>query len=360
MTKYFVETFFLRRKKIKTAIKTSAIVIFAIFCIALISKISGLLIINSAVKEVIKQFTANEDNKIELKIEKSFLHSELRIKDMYISVNTGTIDIAEMVIKKKSGFIIPSIISITPKGILSSPNNGKKYDILPKGGQFELFVRMNRFLTKKPTFGGIKIEKPVELILLEKNNNIGNFNIDVLDLIVNDTVSYTDYKGSMVFHDGDFVPSVIILDKPFKWDIKLFEKKETRKSQLYGQENEIVNNLTIERMNLDFDFSKVDISGKSIYGNQLYSTDIKTNITNDSKFIDAIFNMIMQTRDGDTKMFKKMHKIIKEEIVPTLRKNSDSTKQELKLNFKKIENDTDVNINNTMTMTEIVNKLAGI
>ena len=360
MAKYFVETFFLKRKKIRTAITTSIIVLVAMFCITLTSKISNLLILNSAVKEVIKNFTANEDNKVELKIEKSFLRSELKIKDMYVSVNTGTLDIAEMVIKKKSGFLIPSVISINPRGILSSPNNGKKYDIVSKNGHFEFLVKLNRFLTQKPTFGGVKIEKPIELLLFEKNNNIGNFNIDVLDFLVSDTGIYTNYKGSMVFRDGDFIPSVIVLDKPFKWDVKMFETKTIRKSKLYGRDNESVNNLTIEKMDLDFDFSKVSLSGKSIYGNQLYTTDIKATITNDGKFIDAIFNMIMQTREGDTKMLKKMHKTIKEEIIPIIRKNSSSTKKELKLYCKKTENDSDVLVNDVITMTDIVNKLAGI
>ncbi len=362
MAKYFVDTFLLKKQRIKNIIKISIATIIAFFVLLIFSKITSLFILNSAVKETIEKFKSTENNQIELTIEKSFLKSELKIKDMHISVNTGEIDITELIIKKESGFIIPSLISLVPKGITSSPaNSQKKYDIVNKGGEYKILIKLNRFLTKKPTFGGVKIEKPTNFVFLENNNNIGDFNLEILDIIVSDFGTYTNYKGNMVFHDGDFIPSVIVLDKPFKWEVKFFETKKTQKSKLYSsKDEEVVNNLNIEKMIFDFDFSKVEISGKSIYGNQLYSTDLKANITNDGKFIDAVFNMIMQSRDGDTKTFKQIHKILKNEIVPKLKKNSDSTKDTLDLTFKKLENDNDISINGVITMTELVNKLAGV
>ena len=359
MTNYFVDMVFIKKKRVRTIIKTSFIAILVFVVLFIISKITSVILINSAVKSVFEKFGENPDNKVEYERKIDILGSKVIIKNMYISVNTGTIDMGEVVLSPKSGFIIPSSISVKPKGISTETATGRKYDIMEKNGKFEFIIKLNRHLTSMPTFGGIETRQPLEFVFVEKNTNIGEVKIEKLKLLINGNETYTDYKGNLIFHDGDFVPNVILLDRPFKWDIKLYEVKTKKAPKLYTQEDkEIVNNLTIQNATLDFDFSKVEVSGKSTYGTVLYSTDLNVDITNYNKFVDAVFNMIIQTREGNVSLFKKMHKTIKQNIIPLLRKNSENKKDILSLKLKKSEDDGDVVVNGTMSMTDIVQKLA--
>ena len=374
MVNSFVGKFFKRRKEKKRAIKASIIVATILIVLFISFRIANVFILNTIFKNVISDFVKNPDHKVEYSAKFSFLKSKLYVNNIKIKVNTGSVDIENITLSKEEGFIIPSQIKVEVANVSTTSNRGNTYSLLVKGNKPEFFVFLQKHFFKKPTFGGVEIKAPLHIVFLHKLNDIGNIHFERMIFRQVGNQGYTDYSGSMLFHDGDFLPYVEMIDRPFKWDIKVLENTQEER---YGIKKELVESIKqvkVEKGFIDLDFASFDAKGEIVFGNLLKTIDLNVNIKNYRELVNNMFNSIIKTRENNIEFFKKFHSLINNDIIPQLQgknknkkgengktnkeiNNKKQTDKELFLKFLKTEDMSEMTINN-INVEEITAKIA--
>ena len=358
MVKSFVQ-FFLKKKQHHQLYKKVAI-ISAVMIVAcgIIMRFTNVLVLNAAVKHIKKEFEQNPSHSVSYKTKFDFIGSRLIIKDLNIKVNTGEVDTEEIKISKIKGFLFPSEINVITKNIISTGTDGRKYVTEVNGVQEGFFIKLNRELLKMPTFGGMYFKNQVKYTIKENGKNIGEVKFDKVNFTQGKYENKTIYKGSMVFHDGDLVPYVFLLDTPFSWDIKVNEKHYDEKWGLNNENTETITETDIEKAMFDLDFSKIDIKGKIKYSSQIITSDLDVNIDNERKLADNIFNMLLKTNNDNLGVYKKLHSFVVKKLLPKLKQqNKASTKTTMAVKISKTEDMPEVALNGVM-IGDIANDIA--
>ena len=357
MTKSFIQNFFQKKQHNKLYKKVAIISIVAILVCGVILKFTNIFILNYAVNHVKEEFEKNPSHSVSYKTKFDFIGAKLIIKDLNIKVNTGEVDAEEIKISKVKGLLFPSEINIMTKNVSSTGADGRKYITEANGAQEGFFIRLNRKLFKMPTFGGMYFKNPVKYTIKENGKNIGEIKFDKVNFVQGEYENKTIYKGSMVFHDGDLVPYVFLLDVPFNWDIKVKEKHYDEKWGLDNENTETITETDIEKAIFDLDFSKIDIKGKMKYSSQIITSDLDVNIENEHKLADNIFNMVLKTNNDNLGVYKKLHGFVTKNLLPNLKKkNKASTKTTMAVKISKTEDMPEVALNGVM-ISDVANSI---
>ena len=338
------------------------IIFFAVFLLLFVSIKIGTLIMISKYFENIKKNTINNDKqRVEYNSRIDWLNSSVVLSNVAITLFPGTIDIDEVIVSKNSGFIFPSSLKLSIKGIDTTTQQGKQYFITNSNGEYtDFYVSLNRPFFKLPIYGGFYTDKKNVFKMSEENREIGKLILNKTTIKqMYDGKSNVDYSGEVVFHDGDFVPSLILVDKPFKWNLKFTEYK-VKKLSNGSSSDEFTNYLNAEKIILDFDFASLKMNGNLSYDGQLRTSDFRVEIQNYKQFISSILNMVIQTNEDNIGTFKKMYAVISNDVVPLLKKNSkESNGNKLVLDVKKPTDESDTMING-VNVFDIALKLSKI
>ena len=359
----FVSNIVVKKQKFHKALKLSILSIFITATLLLIFKIVNLVVLNVLISNTTKMFSQqNSRNKIEFKKNINFLKSNITLNDIKIYVPNGNVEIEKMILNVKHSFILPSTISIKLDKLSTEAIGGKKYTITPNQDFVYLDVFINNHFFKKNNFGGIQILKPTYLNINNDKEKNGHIKIDTLKIIKNDELDYLlmEQKGSLLLNNIDLIPTLMVVDRPFSWDIQLIEKTNISKNSKFDDTEKETYFLDIKKMVIDYGFSKVSISGTNTRDNKLQTADMTVIVDNDNKLLDAFFNLATQAKSNSNDVFtiKKMYLKLKNTVIPLLKQNSNNTnKQQLVLAIKK-QQDKELSLNGILA-SDIAGKIIG-
>ena len=357
MTLSFVQIFVKKKHHYKLYKKVALILTAAFLACGLFMKLANLLILDYTAHYIKKEFEQNPSHSVSYKTTFDFIGSKLIIKDLNIKVNTGEIDAEEVKISKVKGLLFPSEINIITKNITSTGSDGRKYTTEVESKQEGFFIKLNSKFFKMPTFGGLYFKAPAKYIIKENGKPIGEVKFDNVNFTQGTHENRTLYKGSMVFHDGDLVPYVFLLDVPFSWDIKVTEKQYNEKWGLNNENTETITETNVEKAIFDLDFAKIDIKGNIKYSSQIITSNLDVNINNERKLADNIFNMVLKTNNDNLGVYKKLHSFVVKTLLPNLKKkNNSSTKTTMAINIRKTEDMPEISLNDVM-ISDIANSI---
>lgn len=359
----FVSNIVVKKQKHYKILKLSALSMFIIAILLLIFKIVNLIVLNILINNTAKMFTKqNNRNKIEFKKNINFLHSNVALKDIKIYVPNGNVEIEKMILNVKHSFIFPSTISIKLDKLSTEAIGGKKYSITPNQDFIYLDVYINNHLFKRNNFGGLQILKPTYLTINNDKGKNGHIKIDALKVIKNDELNYLlmEQKGSLLLNNINLIPTLIVVDRPFSWDIQLIEKTNISKNSKFDKTEKETYFLDIKKMIIDYGFSKVSVTGTSTRDDRLQTSDMNVVVDNDGKLLDVFFNIATQAKSNsnDILEIKNMYLKLKNTVIPLLKQNSNNTnKKQLVLTIKK-QRDKELSLNGILA-SDIAGKIMG-
>ena len=351
-----------RKKRRRLAVKISCAAAATALILALCLHIANVFILNAIFEKTVEKFKDNPNHSISYTTKYDFLHSRLHIKDVRIMVNNGDANISDVYISKRSGFILPSVVSNELKDIEVLTLSGRKFNVVSnKNIKFDVFF--NKRLFKKPEFGGMAIEEPLQANLVDDNSiETGSVKIDNLDARFNQDEKKQNFRSSgiIIFNDGDASPMVLMANRPFKWDIDIREVFEDKKWGLKKENTETIYTTKFEKFVLDYTFAKTSMDGKIVRSAQLKSSDLLVEIENYDKLFENMFNMSVKDEQGNTDLLKKMYRVMKNDVVPMLKKRqSNPAKNVLSMKVKKEEFDEEATVNG-VPMSTIFKKLTSV
>ena len=257
---------------------------------------------------------------------------------------------------------MPSIVSNELKDIEVLTLNGRKFNVVSnKNIKFDTFF--NKHLFKKPDFGGVAIEEPLQANLVDENSiETGSVKVDDLNVRFDDVEKKQFFRSSgiLIFNDGDASPIVLMANRPFKWDIDVREVFEDKKWGINKEKTETIYTTKIEKFVIDYTFAKTSMQGIMVRGAQLKSSDLLVEIENYNALLENMFNMSAKDEQSNTDLLKKMYRIVKNDVVPMLKKKqSNPAKNVLSMKVKKEEFDEEASVNG-VPMSTIFKKLTSI
>ena len=362
MSNSFIGKVLGRKKRRKIAIKVTFIAVAIALFLTLCLHIANVFVLNVVFEKTVKKFKDNPNHSISYTTKYDFLRSRLHIKDARIMINNGDVNIGDVYISKKSGFVLPSVISNELKDIEVQTLNGKKFNVVSnKNIKFDAFF--NKHFFKKPEFGGLAIEEQLQANLVDESSiETGSLKVDDFNVRF-DNVEKKQYfrsSGILIFNDGDASPVMLITNRPFKWDIDIREVFEEKKWGIKKENTETIYTTKIEKFVIDYTFAKTSMVGTIVRGSQLKSSDLLVEIENYNKLFEEIFNMSLKDEQGNTDLMKKMYRITKNDIIPMLKKKqSNPAKNVLSMKVKKEEFDEEATVN-TVPMSTIFKKLTSV
>ena len=102
------------------------------------------------------------------------------------------------------------------------------------------------------------------------------------------------------------------------------------------------------------------MNGFFVRGVQLKQSDMFIEIENYNKLLENIFNMSAKNEQSNTDLLKKMYRVMKNDVVPMLKKKqSNPAKNVLSMKVKKEEFDEEATVNG-VPMSTIFKKLTSI
>ena len=347
-----------RRLAVKISCAAAAIALFLTLCL----HIANVFILNAIFEKTVEKFKDNPNHSILYTTKYDFLRSRLHIKDARIMVNNGDINIGNVYISKKRGFVLPSIVSNELKDIEVLTLNGKKFNVVSnKNIKFDTFF--NKHLFKKPDFGGVAIEEPLQANLVDENSiETGSVKVDDLNVRFDDVEKKQFFRSSgiLIFNDGDASPMVLMANRPFKWDIDVREVFEDKKWGIKKENTETIYTTKIEKFVIDYTFAKTSMQGIMVRGAQLKQSDLLVEIENYNALLENMFNMSAKDEQSNTDLLKKMYRIVKNDVVPMLKKKqSNPAKNVLSMKVKKEEFDEEASVNG-VPMSTIFKKLTSV
>ena len=306
-----VEKIVSNKNRNKFLIKIS-LVFFVILLLSWIAiRIMTLVIINKYFENIKKNSANNEKQRIEYNSRIDWLKSRIVLSNIAITLFPGTIDIDEILVSKNSGFIFPSSLKVSIKGIDTTTQQGKQYFIVNNDGEYtDFYVSLKTPLFKIPTYKGFYTLKNNIFKMSEENKEIGKLTLNKTTIQqMYDGKSNVNYSGEVIFHDGDFIPSLVLIDRPFKWNFQ-FTEHSVKKFKSDSSSDEYINYLDAKNILLDFDFASAKMKGNLSYDNQLRTADFKIEIKNDKQLFSSILNMVIQTNEDNIGTFKKLYKTV--------------------------------------------------
>ncbi len=362
MTNSFIGKVLGRKKRRRLAVKISFAAAAMALLLALCLHIANVFILNAIFEKTVEKFKDNPNHSISYTKKYDFLHSRLHIKDVKIMVNNGDVNIGDAYISKKSGFVLPSVISNELKDIEVQTLNGKKFNVVAnKNIRFDAFF--NKHFFKRPDFGGMAIEEPLQANLVDESSiETGSVKVDNLDVRFNqdEKKQYFRSSGILIFNDGDASPMVLMANRPFKWDIDVREIFEEKKWGINKEKTETIYTTKIEKFVIDYTFAKTRMQGMVVRGAQLKQSDLLVEIENYNAMLENMFNMSAKEEQGNTDLLKKMYRVVRNDVVPMLKKKqSNPAKNVLSMKVKKEEFDEEATVNG-VPMSTIFKRLTSV
>ena len=324
----FVSSFFRKRKRNKKIIKISVITLISCILLFIVIKVINFFSLSYIIKLSLKNF--NTDNKYKITYEKKYeiLQSKMLIKNLKIDTNTGSLFVDNLSLKKTSGFFLPKTIRVVYGDIVEKNNNLiTGHTIKPENGSMELDILFEKHLFKSPTFAGVKIpdRKSIEIIK-GKDYRVALIDIEdcVFELKKNKSVVFIKQKGSITSWLEDDNLYIIKNGEPFKWDVEMAEVIKKEKWGINNENLEDVFYTEIKKMVFDYGYALVDIHGKNVRDKQLRTSNMVVSVKNYSELIENTFNLLLQNSKLDVKIIKPVYSSLKNEIIPMLKKASES------------------------------------
>lgn len=362
MSNSFVSKVLGRKKRRRIAVQASVIAAIIAVFLALCLHIGNIFLLSSIFEKSISNVKDNPNYSITYTKKYNFLRSALRVKDIKIAVNSGEMHVGSVYITKKSGFIIPDVVSAELNDIEVKSISGKSYNVIA-GKNIKINAFFNKHFFEKPDFGGLAIDEPLQLSLIDgRSIETGNVKIDELDVRFNkdEKKEYFRSSGMIMINDGDVSPVIFIANRPFKWDFDIREVYEDKKWGINKERTETIYTTKIEKFIFDNDFTSIKMNGFFVRGVQLKQSDMFIEIENYNKLLENIFNMSAKNEQSNTDLLKKMYRVMKNDVVPMLKKKqSNQAKNVLSMNVKRGEFDEEASVNG-IPMSTIFKKLTSV
>jgi len=352
MVNYLIDKILKKRKKHKLAIKISLISILVFIVLLLISYFVNVFILSYSANNVFEQMRENQGATITYDLKKDFLRSKIYLKNLKISIDSGDVLVDKIEMKKKSGIFIPSKININFNEIISTNKYGIEYKIIKKDNPKGMTIKLNKHIFKLPDFGGLEFNSKTKFVINEKNKDIGETEIDRFKYLTKNNTSSIDYKTTIVIHSGNLIKNSSMFDMPINFEAKVLS------NAIIGKDNKKTVQMKFNEFKIELDDIKILMKGETEFAESIKNINANILIKNDKKFIDRLFNYILQTKNDNLLTYKKMYEHTKKSLVPRLKKlNENSTNEQLFLKVEKTEIMPEIVING-VGISEIVEDVA--
>ena len=347
----FTGKFFAKQKRKKFIIRVSIISASVLLVLFISLRVASVIVLKKIAVETFNRFGAIQPaSSTSYDISYSFTKSKITIKNVKITIKTGDTFIDKIEMKKISGLVVPSKIEITLDGVKSG-DGFKMYNFKLKEGDGKIIVRLNKYLFKKPKYGGLQIEKPTKISIIEEGNEIGMLQSDFIDII--DNTNYNGEgtmmhkaKGSVIFHKIPFIKFLSLAGQPFSWDIDLRQKTLLKKWGINNSQTTKYIESQINRFIIDHSFAKVSVNGNLSMSNQLDTIEAQVIIENYSKLVKEAFNLMMAVRPEKNDMHTSIYKKLSNQILPYLKaQNPKSTRNDLFVDLHKTAEMSSLEVN---------------
>lgn len=359
----FTGKFFAKQKRKKFIIRVSIISASVLFVLFISLRIASVIVLKKIAVETFNRFGAIQPaSSTSYDISYSFINSKIIVKNMKISIKTGDTFFDKIELSNLKGLVVPSEILVEISGVKSG-GEGKMYNFKLKEGDGKIVVRLNKYLFKKPKYGGLKIEKPTKILIMEDDKEVGVLQSDFTNIVdeTNDNgegLKIHQAKGSVVFHKVPFIKFLSLAGKPFSWDIDLKQNNMLKKWGINKNNTTKYSEIDFNKCVIDHSFAKLSIVGKMTINGQLETADVDIVIDNYKKLLKEAFNLMMSVRPEKNDIHTSIYKKLSNQILPYLKAQSPkSTNTNLVINLHKTENMSILEVNG-VDINKIVSKFS--